>query len=104
MEATLLVTPEQLETAASDFSAQATQVQSLHESMLTKVRNLSNSWTGEASSAYLQKFNALEASMNVIFNMIQEHVKDLNTIAQQFKSAESQAASAANELPASTLS
>lgn len=104
MEATLLVTPEQLETAAADFSAQATQVQSLHESMLTKVRNLSNSWTGEASSAYLTKFNALETSMNIIFNMIQEHVKDLNAIANQYKTAESQAAAAANEMPASTLS
>ena len=35
--------------------------------------------------------------------MIQEHVKDLNAIAEQYTSAESQAAAAANELPASTL-
>ncbi len=104
MEATLLVTPEQLQTTASNFSAKATQVKALHDSMIQKVNNLANSWTGDAASAYSSKFNALQASMDTIFNMIQEHVKDLNAIAEQYLTAESQAAAAANELPASTLS
>lgn len=103
MEATLLVTPEQLQTTASNFSAKATQVKALHDSMIDKVRNLSNSWTGSASEAYSNKFNSLQASMDTIYNMIQEHVNDLNAIAEQYLSAESQAAAAANELPASTL-
>ena len=103
MEATLLVTPEQLQSTASDFSAKATQVKALHESMLQKIHTLSGSWTGTAAEAYSNKFNALEASMETIHNMIQEHVRDLNAIAEQYTSAESQAAAAANELPASTL-
>lgn len=104
MEATLLVTPEQLQTTASNFSAKATQVKALHDSMIDRVNSLSGSWTGTASEAYTNKFNALKASMETIYNMIQEHVKDLNTIAEQYLSAESQAAAAANDLPASTLS
>ena len=103
MEATLLVTPEQLTSTASNFSAKATQVKALHDSMIQKVNNLSSSWTGTAAEAYSTKFNALQASMDTIFNMIQQHVKDLNAIAEQYTSAESQAAAAANELPASTL-
>lgn len=104
MEATLLVTPEQLESTAGDFSAKATQVKALHDSMIEKVNKLASTWTGEASDAYTNKFNALKASMETIYNMIQEHVKDLNAIAEQYKSAETQAKAAANELPASTLS
>ena len=104
MEATLLVTPEQLESTAGDFSAKATQVKALHDSMIDKVNKLGSSWTGEASEAYSSKFNALKASMETIHSMIQEHVKDLNTIAQQYKTAETQAKAAADELPPSTLS
>lgn len=104
MEATLLVTPEQLQSTASNFSAKATQVKALHDSMIEKVNALASSWTGTASEAYANKFNALKGSMETIHNMIQEHVKDLNAIAEQYLSAESQAAAAASDLPASTLS
>lgn len=104
MEATLLVTPEQLKNTSSTFSAKATQVKALHDSMIDKIGKLSASWTGTASEAYVNKFNALKTSMETIHNMIQEHVKDLNAIADQYTSAETQAAAAANDLPASTLS
>lgn len=103
MEATLLVTPEQLQSTASTFSAKATQVKALHDSMIDKVNALAGSWTGEAASAYTEKFANLRTSMETIHNMIQEHVKDLNAIAEQYTSAENQAKAAANELPASTL-
>ena len=103
MEATLLVTPEQLQSTASNFSAKATQVKALHDSMIQKIQNLNASWTGTAADAYTAKFNALQASMDTINRMIMEHVNDLNAIAEQYSSAETQAAAAANELPASTL-
>lgn len=103
MEATLLVTPEQLQSTASNFSAKATQVKALHDSMIQKVNNLASSWTGTASEAYTTKFNALQSSMDTIYRMIQEHVSDLNAIAEQYTSAETQATAAANELPAITL-
>lgn len=104
MEATLLVTPEQLQSTASNFSAKATQVKALHDSMIDRINTLSGSWTGTAADAYANKFHALKGSMETIYNMIQEHVKDLNAIAEQYTTAETQAAAAANDLPASTLS
>lgn len=103
MEATLLVTPEQLQSTASNFSAKATQVKALHDSMIQKIQSLNGSWTGTAADAYTTKFNNLQTSMDTIFRMIQEHVSDLNAIAEQYTTAETQAAAAANELPASTL-
>lgn len=103
MEATLLVTPQELTSTASTFSAKATQVKALHDSMLERVRSLNSTWTGDAASAYTNKFNALQSSMETIYNMIQEHVRDLNAIAEQYTSAETQATAAANDMPASTL-
>ena len=101
MEGTLLVTPEELTNAAGEFSAQATQITALHQAMLGKVRSLN--WEGEAANTYKTKFNALETSMTRINAMIQEHVRDLNEMAQQYSSAEKSAQTAAEGLPASTL-
>lgn len=101
MEGTLLVTPEKLQQTAGDFSAQATQVKSLHDEMLAKVRALS--WEGAAANAYKSKFASLQASMDRIFAMIQEHVTDLNEMASQYSSAEQTATSTAEGLPPSTL-
>lgn len=103
MEGTLLVTPEKLQSTASSFQSKASQVKSLHDNMISKVNSLSGSWTGEAAAAYNSKFTALQTSMDKIFSMITEHVTDLNTMAEQYISAENAAQSAANDLPASTL-
>lgn len=103
MEGTLLVTPEELMSAASQFSAKAAQVQALHNDMLVKVNSLSGSWTGNASDAYRQKFQSLQESMNKINRMIMEHSTDLNAMAETYSQAESTASNAANDLPLSNL-
>lgn len=103
MEGTLLVTPEELTSAASDFSAKATQVKALHDSMIQKVNALSSSWTGNAADAYRTKFAALQSSMDTLNRMIMEHSTDLAAMAEQYTTAETQAQAAADELPASTL-
>ena len=59
MQGQLLVTPEVLESTASEFSEVSTQVMSLTDQMLTKVTDLNSSWQGEASDAYIKKFTEL---------------------------------------------
>ncbi|MCD7887502.1 MAG: WXG100 family type VII secretion target [Clostridiales bacterium] len=99
MENNLLVTPQELRNAASTFQTQAGQIQTLHETMRTKVANLSSTWTGSASETYLGKFNELKTAMDKIYNTITEHVKDLNTIADQYENAENQVVGLASDLP-----
>lgn len=103
MEGTLLVTPEVLRSTASDFQNKATAVKSLHDTMLTKVQGLSASWTGTAAEAYNAKFTALKPGMEKIYNMISEHVRDLNDMADEYTKAETNATAAAENLPGSTL-
>lgn len=103
MEGTLLVTPSELINKAGSFSSKAGEVKTLHDEMIAKVNSLSGSWTGEASEAYRGKFNALQASMDKINRMIMEHSRDLQEMAEKYQTAENQAQSAANDLPASTL-
>lgn len=103
MEGILLVTPAELKNTASTFQTKAAEVKTLHDEMIGKVNALSNSWTGEAATAYKNKFTSLQVSMDKINRMIMEHVSDLNTMAEQYETAENAAMNAANELPASTL-
>ena len=103
MEAKLLVTPEQLQSAAAAFQAQAAKIKTQHDAMLSKVKSLSSVYTGAAASAYISKFAALEASMNTINRMIMEHVSDLQKMAESYTTAETQAVAIADELPNSTL-
>jgi WXG100 family type VII secretion target len=103
MENTLLVSPEVLKQTASNFGSQATQVKALHDAMLKEVSGLSSSWVGDAASSYMGKFQALSKGMDTINRMINEHVKDLETIATEYESAETTAKSAVDELPASSL-
>lgn len=103
METKLLVTPEQLRAAASTFRTEAGTVKAQHDAMLSKVRSLSGVWSGDAATSFTTKFLALEKSMNTINRMINEHVNDLNVIADEYTSSESQATAIAEELPISTL-
>ncbi len=88
MEGTILVTPEQLESTASEFASIMTQVQSLANSMTDQVNGLGAKWQGEASTAYIRKFGQLNDDIAKLSAMINEHVSDLNEMAAKYRSAE----------------
>lgn len=88
MEGTILVTPEQLESTANEFNSIMTQVQSLANSMTDQVNGLSAKWQGEASTAYVNKFNQLNDDIAKLAGMINEHVTDLNEMASVYRNAE----------------
>ena len=88
MEGILKVTPEELQATAGEFGNKGNTIKGLTDQMMGMVKNLSSSWQGEASSAYLQKFQNLQTDIDKINRMIQEHVKDLNDMAEQYKQAE----------------
>lgn len=88
MEGTLRVTPEQLEAAATEFSAKGTTVGNLTSQMTQVVESLSSSWEGEAATAYTTKFRQLDDDIQKMIRMIQEHSNDLNEMARVYRDAE----------------
>lgn len=79
------------------------QVQSLTNSMMECVRNMSNFWQGEAASAYLNKFNELQDDIQKIHTMINEHVTDLNEMAIIYQKAESKSQEISGALSGNVL-
>ena len=72
--------------------------------MLQTVKGLTSSWEGEASTAYTTKFNQLESDMTKYKGMINEHVKDLEEMANTYERAEQQNESDSQGLPSNVMS
>lgn len=100
----LRVTPEKLQATASSFESSASSVNSLTQNMTSVVTSLSGQiWSGEAATAYVNKFNGLQDDMNRIYKMIKEHSDDLTTIAQQMIAAENANKDLANGLSSDVI-
>lgn len=103
MEGTILVTPEQLESTANEFNGIMTQVQRLAGSMTDQVNGLGAKWQGDASSAYINKFNQLNDDIAKLTAMINEHVTDLNEMAARYRSTEQENEELGNSLAGDIL-
>lgn len=101
---TLKVSPEKLQSTATSFEGTASSVQTLTQQMTAIVTSLSGQiWSGEAATAYVNKFNGLQDDMDRIYKMIQEHSTDLIEMAQQYTTAESANANLANSLSSDVI-
>lgn len=88
MEGTLLVDPKQLKTTSTSFSSRGKTVTSITSEMMSKVKGMKSVFEGEAGTAYINTFSNLQEDMNQINNKIQEHVKDLNDMADNYARTE----------------
>ena len=92
MDGTIKVSTQELRRASSQFSSYGSEIQNLTSQMLSLISGITGAvWSGEAASAYQSKFAGLEADISKINKMIQEHVTDLNTMADEYDRAEQQA-------------
>ncbi|WP_167955890.1 WXG100 family type VII secretion target [Anaerosporobacter faecicola] len=88
MEGIIKVTPEQLSSTADTFSTKGKNVSSLTTEMTNLAVGLSAIWTGDAAEAYRTKFKDLDADIQKINKMIQEHAADLKEMASVYTKAE----------------
>lgn len=103
MEGILRVTPDKLISTSSEFGSIGTQVRALTQEMLDKVNASKAYWQGDAAMAYTSKFNLLQDDMERINRMIQEHVDDLQNMAQQYQAAENANVESSNALAADII-
>ncbi|MBR3200970.1 MAG: WXG100 family type VII secretion target [Mogibacterium sp.] len=99
MANTIKVETSRLKAAASEFSNTSAQIKNATNTMTQTVGQLSGSvWSGDAATAYANKFNGLQDEIQKIDKMIQEHVKDLNEMAAEYERAENEATQTASSL------
>jgi WXG100 family type VII secretion target len=88
MEGSLFVSPEKLISTSGEFSSIMSQVTSLTSNMIDLIHSLSNLWQGDASSSYKNRFDQLDDDIKRMAAMINEHVNDLQEMAQAYQNAE----------------
>lgn len=100
MEAILKVTPQQLISTANEFSSIGNGVRCLTGDMMEKMTSLAGIYESEEASAYIAKASGLQDDIEMLNAMIQEHVNDLNEMAQRYN----EASNSANDLISSLSS
>lgn len=99
MTGNLKVTTAKLRSTANGFNATSNQIKSITNQMTSLVNALSGQvWSGDAATAYKNKFSQLQDDINRMISMINEHVTDLNNMAQEYDKAETANTSAGNAL------
>lgn len=105
MAITLKVTPEELQSTASDFQAKNRNVQQYTQNMLQLINSVSGDiWSGEAATAYTSKFRGLEKDISTLCAKLDKSASNLIQIASEYSSTESANVSAASALSNSLLS
>lgn len=104
MTGIIKVSPEKLLATAGEFSTEGSTMSGLVSQMINLVTSMSSTWQGEASTAYITKFKSLESDLQVLNRMIQEHVSDLEQMANLYNSAEQSNADDAASLTAGIIS
>ena len=89
MEGILRVTPAELISVSNEFSAQGSAISALTSEMTNQVVGLSSIWEGDAATAYVTKFRGLDDDIQLMIRMVQEHVNDLQEMANTYSQAES---------------
>ena len=104
MEGIIKVDPQLLKNTAEGFNTIGGQVTTLTSNMMTLVDGLKSIHEGEAATAFNTKFHALQDDMDKVYRMIQEHVRDLNEMAQNFIRAVDVNVQTAASLPGDVIS
>lgn len=104
MDGIIKVDPQQLISTADEFSTTNGQVKSITDQMNSIIDSLKPVWEGDASNTYNTKFDQLQDDMDKMYRMIQEHVRDLNDMAQEYIAAENANVDTGNALAGDVIS
>lgn len=104
MTGTIKVSPQKLIATAGEFSKEGSNMTSLVSEMINIVSSMNSTWEGDASMAYITKFKSLEGDLQVLNRMIQEHVRDLEEMANLYSTAEQSNADDATSLASGVIS
>ena len=103
MEGNILVTPEELERTSEEFRSAASSIQAITEDMINTVVNISSTWGGEASTAYISSFKTFQDNFTRLKSMIDAHANALTELAGLYKSTEQENVQTASQVQGNIL-
>lgn len=95
---TIKADPNEIIAASNNLKKKIDRLQHLFDTMIDTVGQTASYWQGDASDKYRDDFTDEKPEFEENFRRLLEHVTDLNTIASQYTTAESQATDLAESL------
>ncbi len=84
----LKVTPEELQATAGQFKSNQQSMQVAYLTMSDAVRTLGTTWTGEASSAFQQQFEAMYKNLSLTEEKMADAIDELMKANEIYTEAE----------------
>ena len=103
MEGIIKVSPQLLNSTASEFGNQGNLISNITTEMMTLITGMASAWEGDAATAYITKFKGLEDDIQRMIRMVQEHSSDLQEMAQIYAEADAANAEEANSLSSDVI-
>ena len=94
---TIRVSPEQLNTAAGQVTAKISNAKNHFDSISQLAENTAGFWSGDAGDKYRKLFVERKPEMEEIFARFREHASDLQTLAANYISKETEIKSLVEE-------
>lgn len=88
--AKILVTPEEMDNVAKQFTSGAQQSQELASKLNSTIQSMQGQWEGMTQNRFFQRFEADKKSMDQYVEMLNAVATELNDIAQRFRLADQQ--------------
>ena len=103
MEGIIKVSPQLLNSTASEFGNQGNQISNITTEMMSLITGMASTWEGDAATAYITKFRGLEDDIQRMVRMVQEHSSDLQEMSQIYAQADAENAQEANSLSSDVI-
>jgi WXG100 family type VII secretion target len=95
---TIMVTPEQLETAAGKIESLASDYQSQYNALYGKTDALASTWQGDDNKAFVDQIEGFKEDFLKMYNLMNEYASYLRTTAKQYRTTQEQVVSQAKSL------
>ena len=99
----LKVTPEEVQTKASEISSQKDMMSTYLSDMRSKIDSLRDAWESPAADEYYTRFATLAKEIQDSLDALTKHVNNLNDAAEKYTEAENQQKSLVDSLDTSDI-
>jgi WXG100 family type VII secretion target len=88
--AKILVTPEEMDRIAGQFTSGAQQSQEISSRLNSAIQSMQGQWEGMTQNKFFQRYEADKKSMDKYVEMLNDVAKELTEIAKRFRLADQQ--------------
>lgn len=89
----ITITPQELETSATNFNTKADEIRDILQFLQTEVNNLESTWDGAAQDQFFASYSEMQTTLNQFPEVLDGIAAQLNAVAQTLRETDEALAS-----------